>query len=55
MLLQRNPLKALKSQGEICLIKIRSLTNPTVSIRKNEIIEMINDFISKKLSTGIIK
>ena len=54
MLLQRNPLKALKSQDEIHLLTIKSSSNPIVTIRKNKIVYVVNDFISKKLSTGII-
>ena len=46
MLLQRNPLKAFKSQGEIRLLKIKSLPNPIVSIRENKIVDVVNNFIS---------
>ena len=54
MLLQRNPLKALKSQVEMCLLTIKSLPNPIVTIQNNKNVKVVKDSILKKLSNGII-
>ena len=48
MLMQRNPLKALKSQDEICLLTIKSLTNPIVTIQNNKIVKVVGNSILKK-------